>query len=89
MSMQAAVGAKLRDQIADHTSSFSLENHLRHILEQGVLKGKFRQDLDNEAQTQLIFRLTAEVHSVMTNPKYDVERTTKAIMGLVMNRLPA
>ncbi len=87
MSMQAAVGAKLRDQIADYTSS--LENHLRHILEQGVLKGKFQQDLDNEAQTQLIFRLTAEVHSVMTNPKYDVERTTKAIMGLVMNRLPA
>ena len=87
MSMQASVGAKLRDQISDHTSS--LENHLRHILEQGVLEGKFRQDLDIEAQTQLIFRLTAGVHSIMTNPKYNVERTTKAIMDLVMNRLTA
>ena len=85
MSMQAAVGAKLRDQIAGHTSS--LENHLRHILEKGVLEGKFRQDLDIDAQTQLIFRLTAGVHSVMTNPKYDVERTTKGIMDLVLNRL--
>jgi hypothetical protein len=87
MSMQAAVGAKLRDQIADHVSS--LENHLRHILEQGVLEGKFRQDLDIEAQTHLIFRLTAGLHSVMASPKYDVERTTEAIMDLVMNRLTA
>ena len=85
MSMQAAVGPKLRTIIDEHTSS--LEEHLRHILERGVLQGKFRQDLDIDAQTQLIFRLTAGVHNMMADPKYNVERITKAIMDLVMNRL--
>lgn len=85
MSMQATVGAELRMRIAEHTSS--LEEHLRQILERGVLAGKFRQDLDIDAQTKIIFRLTASLHTIMTDPKYDIERTTKAIMDLVMNRL--
>ena len=85
MSMQAAVGPTLRTLIDEHTSS--LESHLRQILELGVLEGKFRHDLDIDAQTQLIFRLTAGVHNMMADPRYDVERVTKAIMDLVMNRL--
>lgn len=87
MSMQAAVGEELRLRISEHTSS--LEEHLRQILERGVLAGKFRQDLDIEALTKIIFRLTSAMHNVMVDPKYDVERTTKAIMDLVMNRLTA
>ena len=87
MSMQAAVSSELRIRIAEHTSS--LEEHLRHILERGVLERKFRQDLDIDAQTRLIFRLTASLHNVMADPRYNVERTTKAIMDLVMNRLTA
>lgn len=86
-SMQAAVGTELRERIAEHISS--LEEHLRHILERGVLEGKFRPDLDIVAQTQLIFRLTTGAHNMLSDPKYDIERTTKAIMDLIMNRITA
>ena len=87
MSSEAALSHEGWDHISAQFSK--TETLLREILQEGVEKGTFRQGINLNIQTQLIFHLTGSLHHVMAQPESDPSQMSQAIMDLVVNGIKA